>query len=67
MRYISALESRPNDPDTTFKLAQTLDKMKDRDGARTLYQNYLNLQPSGKFAGLARKALQKLPPPTQQQ
>lgn len=56
-RYWDALKYRRYDPETTFKLAQSIDKQGRREEAREAYEAYLELQPNGQFADKARKAL----------
>ena len=60
MRFRDALELVPNDPEATYKLAQSLEGLHQIDEARQDYETYLRLQPEGKFAAQAKKALERL-------
>jgi hypothetical protein len=60
MRFRDALEHKPNDPLATFKLAQSLEGLRLADEARESYAAYLKLEPKGRFAGEAKKALERL-------
>lgn len=62
-RYREALEFKPRDAVATFKLARTLEKMKDYDEARVRYEEYLAILKDGPNAGEARKALERLKKP----
>ncbi len=62
-RFREALQSLPNNPEATFKLAQSLDRLHRVKEARDFYQAYLKLQANGPFAREAQKALQRLPAP----
>jgi tetratricopeptide (TPR) repeat protein len=59
-RYREALEFKPRDAVATFKLAQTLEKIKQFDEARARYEEYLAILNDGPSAGEARKALERL-------
>lgn len=59
-RFREALEYKPRDAVATFKLAQTLEKTKNLDAARTRYEEYLAILKDGPSAGEARKALERL-------
>ncbi len=59
-RYREALQFKPHDAVATFKLAQTLEKMKEFEQARSRYQEYLTILNDGPSAGEARKALERL-------
>jgi tetratricopeptide (TPR) repeat protein len=59
-RYRDALQYKPRDAVATFKLAQTLEKMKDFTEARARYEEYLAILKDGPSAGEAKKALERL-------
>lgn len=59
-RYREALLFKPRDAVATFKLAQTLEKTKAFDEARTRYEEYLAILKDGPSAPEARKALERL-------
>jgi tetratricopeptide (TPR) repeat protein len=59
-RYREALLFKPRDAVATFKLAQTLEKTKAFDEARTQYEQYLAILKDGPSAGEAKKALERL-------
>jgi hypothetical protein len=61
-RYREALDLLPGDPEVTFKLAVSLDRLHRTDEARTLYQSYLATYPNGDFAVNARAALKRINP-----
>ena len=60
LRFREALNYKPDHPEATFKLAESLDKLRKNDEARDMYQTYLKILPNGPFAEQARKALQRL-------
>jgi tetratricopeptide (TPR) repeat protein len=60
-RYEEALVYKPKDADATFKLAQSLEKLKQYEDARDNYEAYLKMIPKGKDADEARKALSRMP------
>lgn len=60
-RYEEALVYKPKDADASFKLAQTLEKLKQYDEARDSYTDFLKIIHDGKEADEARKALARLP------
>ena len=62
-RLREALEYKPHDPETTYKLAVSVDKLGKIDEARELYEAYLKLAPGGVYAERARKALRKIEKP----
>ena len=45
LRFRDALTYKPDSPDATFKLAQSLDGLGKNDAAKNGYQNYLAMQP----------------------
>ena len=60
LRFRDALEHKPNDPLATFKLAQSLEGLRQFDEARQTYATYLKLDPNGRFVEQANKALERL-------
>jgi Tetratricopeptide repeat len=60
LRFRHALEYKPGQPDATFKLAESLDKLGKSDEAKQEYQAYLGSQPNGSHADRARAALERL-------
>ena len=56
LRFRHALEYKPGQPDATFKLAESLDKLGKSDEAKQQYQAYLSSQPHGPHADRARAA-----------
>lgn len=60
MRFQDALDRKPSDPAATYMLAQSLEGLHQIDEARQVYEVYLKLDPKGKFATQARKALDSL-------
>jgi tetratricopeptide (TPR) repeat protein len=59
-RYREALQFKPRDAVATFKLAQTLEKTKAFEEARTYYEEYLAILKDGPSAAEAQKALARL-------
>lgn len=59
-RYREALQSKPDDPDVTFKLAAAVDKLGRSGEALDLYRAYLALAPAGASAQQASNAIQRL-------
>ena len=59
-RYREALMYKENDATATFKLAESLVKLRRFDEAREEYESYLKLLPNGPEAPLARKAIDRL-------
>ena len=59
-RYREALQFKPNDAEATFKLAETLDREQNAAEAKSFYEQYLKILPSGEFAPQAQEALQRL-------
>ena len=59
-RFREALQFKPNDAVATFKLAQSLEKIKQFEEARARYEEYLTILKDGPSAGEARKALERL-------
>jgi Flp pilus assembly protein TadD len=60
LRFRDALDYKPNDPDATFWLARSIDKLGRSEDARDAYRAYLQLQPDGPFAAKAQQALEQL-------
>ena len=63
-RFREALRYEPEDPVATFGLAESLEKLGNRDEARDVYQTYLKILPNGPSAADAKKALKRLPSPS---
>lgn len=60
LRFRDALHYKADQPDATFRLAETLDRLSQIDEAQTTYRLYLRIQPTGPYADRARIALQRL-------
>ncbi len=60
LRFREALEHKTNDPLATFKLAQALEGNHQADEAAEKYAAYLKLEPNGRLARQAKKALERL-------
>jgi tetratricopeptide (TPR) repeat protein len=60
LRFRDALNYKPDQPDATFKLAESLNRLDKNDEAKQKYQAYLKVQPDGPYAERARIALQRL-------
>jgi tetratricopeptide (TPR) repeat protein len=56
-RFEEATKWNPGMADAYFKLGEAKDKMKDKKSARLAFQKYLELEPDGKEAPRAKKAL----------
>jgi Tfp pilus assembly protein PilF len=56
-RFENALRLTPDNPLIYFRLAQALQGMQRLDPARLYYKKYLEVEPKGKFAGNAKKAI----------
>lgn len=56
-RFEDALRLSPDNPLACFRLAQSLQGMQRLDPARLYYRKYLELEPKGKFAKNAKKAI----------
>jgi tetratricopeptide (TPR) repeat protein len=59
-RYREALDEVPNAPEATFKLAKSLERLGDSEGARYAFQKFLLVSADTGFAAEACKALQRL-------
>ena len=59
-RYREALEYKPKDATATFRLAQALEAVSEKDEALKRYQEYLKILPGGEFAGLAKAGVERL-------
>lgn len=59
-RLREALAAQPTNPEATFKLARSLDKLGKSDEAREMYQRYIRLQPSGAYAKEAADSLARI-------
>ena len=62
-RYAEALLYKPNDAEATFKLAESLNKLGEREDAVAGYQSYLKILPEGPRAKEAKDAIDKLNSP----
>lgn len=60
LRYRDALDYKPKDPESTFKLARTLEKLDELKEAASLYKQYGKIAPGGPFADAAAKGLDRL-------
>jgi hypothetical protein len=58
--YRSALDLRPNHPDATFGLAESLEKSGWTAEAQSAYRAYLKTAPDGQFAERSKAALRRL-------
>lgn len=56
-RFEEAMRLTPDNPLIYFRLAQALQGMQRLDPARTFYRKYLEMDPKGKFAKNAKKAI----------
>ncbi len=56
-RFEEATKWNPGMADAYFKLGEAKEKMKDKKSARLAFQKYLELEPDGKEAPRAKKAL----------
>ncbi|MGC2698342.1 MAG: tetratricopeptide repeat protein [Candidatus Angelobacter sp.] len=59
-RFEEVLRLTPDNPLAYFRLAQSLQGMQRLDPARMNYRKYLELEPKGKFAKDARKAINEI-------
>jgi hypothetical protein len=59
-RFRDALDYKPDNPEATFWLAKSIDKLGRSDEAQNAYRAYLQLQPNGTFAEKAQNALERL-------
>jgi tetratricopeptide (TPR) repeat protein len=59
-RYREALVYKPNDALANFRMAQSLEKLSQPDGAAEHYEEYLKILPHGPLSEEAQKALEKL-------
>lgn len=60
MRFRHALDYKLGQPEATFKLAESLDKLGKYDEAKRSYEAYVSIQPDGPYIERARIALQRL-------
>jgi tetratricopeptide (TPR) repeat protein len=60
LRFEDALTYESDNPEATFKLAESLAELGNKAEARERYQDYLKIEPDGVFADRAKRALQKL-------
>jgi Flp pilus assembly protein TadD len=56
-RFEEALRLAPDNAVAYFRLAQSLQGLRNMESARIFYRKYLELDPNGKFAGNAKKAI----------
>jgi len=49
--YRRALRKEPYFPEACFNLARLLEKLGDQQGARELWRRYLDMDPTGEWAG----------------
>jgi tetratricopeptide (TPR) repeat protein len=56
-RLREALTAQPTNPEATFKLARSLDKLGKSAEAREMYEKYLSLQPNGPYVKEATASL----------
>ena len=61
--YQQAIERYPEGTVALFRLAQAYEQLRDLDQAQELYQKYLELRPTGKFAEACRQAMERLAVP----
>jgi len=59
-RFEEALRLAPENPLVYFRMAQSLQGMQRLDPARLYYRKYLELEPKGRFAGDAKKAIKEV-------
>jgi len=59
-RFEEAMRLAPDNSLVYFRLAQALQGMQQLDPARLYYRKYLELEPKGKFAGNAKKAISQI-------
>ena len=62
LRFRDALTYEPDNPEATFKLAESLAKLGNKAEACQRYTDYLKIAPNGEFAERAKDALRKLQP-----
>lgn len=62
-RYREALKWKSNDANATYKLAQSLEKLKDFSEAKKYYESYLKILPSGELADQSKEAVERLSKP----
>ena len=55
-----ALRLTPDNPAISFRLAQSLEGLQQPDAARMYYKKYLELQPKGPFAAVAKKNIDRI-------
>ena len=60
LRFRDAALRQPDNPEATFRLAESLDHRHKNEEARVFYRDFLPLQTNGPHADLARKRLQHL-------
>lgn len=62
-RYQHALNQKPSQPEATFRLAEALDRLGNKEEARDSDEAYVETEPSGAHADKARAALKQLKAP----
>jgi tetratricopeptide (TPR) repeat protein len=62
-RFLHALDLKPGQPEATFRLAESLDKLGKRKEATEAYQVYLEIAPKGARAEQAQASLKQLNSP----
>jgi hypothetical protein len=60
VRFRDALERKPGQPDALFKLAESLEKLGEKEEAFRTFMAYLEIQPAGLYSPQARNAIQRL-------
>lgn len=66
-RYLEATRWDPSSTEAFLKLAESDEKLKDREGAREAYTKYLALAPDAKNAEQIKKKIAKWPEPSGKQ
>ena len=56
-RFEEALKWNPGLADAAFRLGESREKLKDKQGAQDAFKKYLSIEPDGKEAALAKKKL----------
>lgn len=59
-RFEEAMRLAPDNPVVYFRLAQSLQGLQRLDPAQMYYRKYLELQPNGEFAAVARKNINRI-------
>lgn len=61
-RYSDALHYKANDAESTFRMAECLEKLGEVEDSAAYYQSYLKILPRGEYAAAAREGLARLRP-----